>query len=362
MLKCKEIIKSFCMEEEIINVEYFGTGHVNDTYRITCPKNKYILQRINHKIFKNPYHVMDNIINICNHLKEKVTYLGGNTEREILNFIPTVDGKYVAEYEGNYYRMYIFLDNAITYQSIEDPIHFYNAGKAFGKFQNMLSDFDADKLYETIANFHDTKDRFNNLMIAFNNNKDGRKDIVKDEIDFVLKREDKCSIIVDLLKERKIPLRVTHNDTKLNNVLIDSKTGEAMCVIDLDTVMPSSLLCDFGDAIRFGASTGDEDEKDLSKVNLDINLFEKFSQGFLTELKDSITLDEVNHLAISAQILTLECGIRFLTDYLEGDVYFKTSREGQNLDRARTQFKLVADMEKHEEEMNNIIKNIYNNL
>ena len=359
---CKQIIKDFCIDDEIIDIKPFGGGHINDTYLISGSNKKYVLQRINHKIFTKPDDVMDNIINICEHLKNKIIESGGNPDRETLQFLPTNEGKYLTIHNGNYYRMYVFVDDAITYQTIEDPIHFYNAGRAFGKFQNMLSDFPADSLKETIINFHNTVDRLEKLKTAVKENKANRKDEVSEEIKFVIDRTDECSIIVDLLAKGEIPLRVTHNDTKLNNILIDKKSGDAICVIDLDTVMPSSLLCDFGDAIRFGASSAEEDEKDLSKVYLDINLFQKFTKGFLEAMKDSITEKEVEYLAFSSRLLTLECGMRFLTDYLDGDVYFKTSREGQNLDRARTQFKLVKEMEDHKEEMENIVKEIYNNL
>ena len=362
MQKGINIINNFLIDDEIIEIKPYGCGHINDTYLVTCKKNKYVVQRINHLIFKKPWEVMENIINICNHLKEKVLLNGGNPERETLTFIPAKDGSYLAKCDGNYYRAYNFVDDAITYQTIEDPMHFYSAGKAYGKFQNMLADFGADRLYETIENFHNTYDRFLKFEKALSENKADRKELVKDEIDFVIKRKDKYGIIVDLLNEKKIPLRVTHNDTKLNNVLMDDKTGEAICVIDLDTVMPSSLLCDFGDAIRFGTNTAEEDEKDLSKVTFDINLFEQFAKGFLEEMKESITPTEVEYLPFSSFLLTIECGIRFLTDYLDGDVYFKTHRENHNLDRARTQFKLAFEMEQREEEMKEIINRIYKNL
>lgn len=362
MQKSKEIFSNFCIDDEILDIVPYGSGHVNDTFLITCKERKYVLQRINHHIFKKPSEVMENIINICEHLRKKVVLNGGDPERETLTFIPAKDGTFLCEYDGNFYRVYVFVDNVITYQSIENPIHFYNAGRAFGKFQNMLADFDADKLHETIVNFHNTKDRYNNFKIALSQNKSGRKDQVLKEIDFVNERKDKYGAIVDLLEEGKIPLRVTHNDTKLNNILIDPETQEAVCVIDLDTVMPSSLLCDFGDAIRSGTNTAEEDERDLSKVHFDINLFEKFAQGFLEEMKDSITPLEVELLPKSAFLMTIECGIRFLTDHLDGDLYFKIHRENHNLDRARTQFKLAYEIEQNEQAMAEIITRIYNSL
>lgn len=362
MKECHDIMSNFNINEDIVKITPHGSGHINDTFLVVCPNNKYVLQRINHHIFKRPDQVMENIINICNHIKDKVELKGGNPERETLSFVSAKDGKYYTVVNGNYYRVYNFVDDAITYQTIENPIHFYNAGKAFGKFQQMLSDFPADTLYETIEKFHNTQNRYQNFRIAAENDIAGRKSSVSEEIKFVEDRKEEYGIIVNLLENKELPLRVTHNDTKLNNVLIDKASGEAVCVIDLDTVMPSTLLYDFGDAIRFGASTAEEDEKDLSKVQLDLDLFEKFAKGFLEEMKDSITELEVKLLPLSAKMMTIECGIRFLTDHLDGDVYFKIQREGHNLDRARTQFKLVKEMEEKEQEMNEIINRIYNNL
>ena len=362
MNTCVEILKNFCIEDEILKIEPYGGGHINDTFRITCPDKKYILQRINHKIFKNPGHVMENIINICDHIRIKLKENGEDETRGTLTFIPTKDGDSLSIHNGNYYRMYLFVEDAVSYQTIENPMHFYSAGKAFGKFQNMLADFPAEKLHETIVNFHNTVDRLEKLKTAIKEDKAGRSASVTEEINFVLDRADKCGIVMNLLNSGEIPLRVTHNDTKLNNILMDGNTGEAICVIDLDTVMPSTLLCDFGDAIRFGANTAEEDEKDLTKIDINIDLFEKFTKGFLESTKSSITPKEVEYLAFSAQLLTLECGMRFLTDYLDGDVYFKIHREGHNLDRARNQFKLVKEMENHEDEMKKIVNDIYKSL
>lgn len=362
MQKCKDIFNNFCIDDKIINILPYGSGHINDTFLVECEKNKYILQRINHNIFKKPHEVMENIINICNHIREKIELAGGDTKREVLNFVKAKNGTYLCEYDGNYYRAYVFVDGVHTYQSIENPLHFYNAGKAFGKFQNMLADFDADKLHETIVDFHNTQDRYEKFLKAVEDNKAGRAHLIKDEIEFINKRKDYYDMLVRLLADGDIPLRVTHNDTKLNNILIDTKTDEAICVIDLDTVMPATLLYDFGDAIRFGTNTAAEDEKDLSKVNFDISLFEKFAQGFIEEMKDSITPLELQLLPFSAILITMECGIRFATDYLDGDVYFKIHRDGHNLDRARTQFKLVLEMEKKEQEMIDMVTKIYNDL
>ena len=231
------------------------------------------------------------------------------------------------------------------YQVVEKPEHFYQSAVAFGNFQKMLAEFDATKLYEVLPNFHNTKVRYANFLTALKANKMKRADSVKSEIDFVLERQSYCSKFTDLIDSGKMPLKVTHNDTKLNNVMIDDITGKAVAVIDLDTIMPGAVGYDFGDSIRFGCNPAAEDERDLSLVNFRLNLFEEYAKGFLTTLGNSITQTEKDTLAFSAILMTYECGMRFLTDYLEGDTYFRTHREGQNLDRARTQFKLVKDME-----------------
>ncbi|MEE0944134.1 MAG: aminoglycoside phosphotransferase family protein [Clostridia bacterium] len=347
-----DIIRKFAIDADI---SPFGNGHINDSY-IAESNPTYILQKINSNVFKNPHQVMENIVNVTEHLKRKVAENGGDVERETLSVIKTIDGEnlYKAE-DGNYFRMYNYIANSVSYDIAENPQHFAEAARAFGKFQNMLSDFPADKLYETIPYFHDTRKRFENLKISIAEDKAGRLESVRKEVDFALAREEEVGIIVDAIADGSVPLRVTHNDTKLNNVMFDIKTGEGVCVIDLDTVMPGSLLYDYGDAIRFGASTGAEDETDLSKVNFSLELFEAFTKGFLGEVGPQLTPRERELLAFSAKIMTFECGIRFLTDYLDGDTYFKIHREHHNLDRCRTQFKLVADMESKTEEMQKII-------
>ena len=347
----KEIISKFNINTDI---SHYGEGHINDTFLVDS--GKYILQRINHNIFKEPDRLMNNIVLVTEHLRDKITKKGGNPERETLTVIKTLDGKdFYRSEDGNYFRMYIFVSDTNTYQTVRKAEQFYNAARAFGKFQNDLSDFPADKLYETIPNFHNTKSRFEALMEAVNCNSAGRKKEVLQEITFALAHESDTAIVVDAIKNGEIPLRVTHNDTKLNNVLFDKTTDEGICIIDLDTVMPGSLLYDFGDSIRFGASTAAEDEKDLSKVECSLKLFEAFTKGFLEELGDSITQNEIDLLPFSAKLMTFECGIRFLTDYLNGDTYFKIHYPGQNLDRCRTQFKLAADMENKMDKMKEIV-------
>lgn len=349
----KEIISQFQVETEVIP---YGEGHINDTYLADSSPYKYILQKINHNIFKDPYSLMDNIEAVTAYLREAIQKEGGDPNRETLTVIKTRDGKNLYKTKnGDFYRMYIFVDNTNTYQMVENKEQFYYAAKAFGKFQNQLSDFDASRLTETIPEFHDTRSRFAQLKAAIAENKMGRLDSVQKEVEFALAREKDAGIIVDALANNEIPLRVTHNDTKLNNVLFDKKTDKAICVIDLDTVMPGSMLYDYGDSIRFGASSGAEDETDLSKIYCDLDLFDAFSKGFLEELSDSITAKEVELLPFSAKLMTYECGIRFLTDYLNGDTYFKIHRPNHNLDRCRTQFKLVADMEKKMDEMKAIV-------
>lgn len=339
-----------------------GCGHINDTYEIMIKtpegiEKRYILQRINHNVFKDPEKLMQNVENITKYLRKTITELGGDPERETLNLIPADNGKYyIKDENGNYWRVYKFIENAKTYETVEKPEHFYNSGKAFGKFQRLLSDFPAETLHETIPDFHNTKKRFEAFVDVLNQDRFNRASNVKPEIDFVLSREKEASLLVDMQEQGVLPLRVTHNDTKFNNVMIDDLTGQAICILDLDTVMPGLSLYDFGDSIRFGANPAAEDEKDLSKVWMELSLYKEFAKGYLEEASSSLTPAEIDNLAMSAKIITLECGMRFLTDYLNGDSYFKTGYPGQNIDRCRTQFKLVSDMDGKMENMKKIIR------
>lgn len=355
------IVKNFTFGGDFIKSQSYGFGHINDTYEayFIMPNGqmkRFILQRINSSVFKNPEKLMENIQAVTAFLRKKIIEIGGNPDRETLNLIPTVDGKsFYKSNDGDYWRAYVFIEDAQTYQIVERPQHFYNAGKAFGNFQKLLSDYPAETLYETIQNFHNTKTRFDTFVNVLEKDIMNRARDVKEEIGFALKRYDDAILLVNMLERGELPLRVTHNDTKFNNVMIDNRTGEGICVIDLDTVMPGLSLYDFGDAIRFGTNPAAEDEKDLSKVWMDIPLYEQFTKGFLCAAGDSLTKTELSHLPHSAKIMTYECGIRFLTDYLSGDTYFKIHREGHNLDRCKTQFKLVADMEQKFEQMQNIV-------
>ena len=350
----KEIIGKFNVTD---GATPYGKGHINDTYLSNSCEPRYILQRINHNVFKRPQDVMENIVRVTGHLKKKIIEEGGDPKRETLNLVLTHDGDpYYVTPKGDYFRMYEFIEGAQTYEIVEEPIHFYNAAKAFAKFQQRLADFPAEKLHETIPNFHDTTVRFQQLKEAIANDKAGRLKDVQEEVEFALAREKDASGIVDAIKEGTVPLRVTHNDTKYNNIMIDDETGLGICVIDLDTVMPGSLLYDYGDSLRFGTNPADEDEKDLSKVYCDLNLFEMFTKGYMEELKDVMTPREKELMPFAAKLMTYECGIRFLADYLNGDTYFKVKRPEHNLDRCRTQFKLVKDMEEKEELMKEIVK------
>lgn len=354
------IIESFQFQGACVECIPYGSGHINDTFRITCEDNgttrRYILQRMNKNIFLNPEELMENVVGVTSWLNKKIQENGGNPERETLNIVPTKDEKafYVDE-DGEYWRAYLFIEGATTYDLVQNKEDFYQSAVAFGHFQGLLADYPAETLHETIVNFHNTVDRFAKFKKAVEEDACGRVKDVQEEINFVLEREKLAHILCDMQAEKKIPLRVTHNDTKLNNIMIDDETRKAICVIDLDTVMPGLAVNDFGDSIRFGASTGEEDERDLSKVSCSMELFDLYTKGFIEGCNGSLTKEELDMLPIGAMTMTYECGMRFLTDYLEGDHYFKVHREGHNLDRCRTQFKLVKDMEEKLEQMNEIV-------
>ncbi len=353
-----EIFPRFIKNEPVLEIKPLNAGHINNTFRIKTEKNTYVLQQINTHVFKKPAEVMHNIVVVTSHLKNKIIEAGGDPARETLTFYPVDTGEYFYKTEDDaYFRLYEYIGDVSTYQIVENPLHFRNAGEAFGNFQNMLSDFPADTLFETIENFHHTPLRFAALERAIEEDKMGRAKNVKDLIDFALARKSEASLLVDGIQNGSLPVRVTHNDTKFNNVLIDNKTQKGICIIDLDTVMPGSMLYDFGDAIRFGTNTAAEDEPDLTKVNMDLNLYREYTEGYLGAVKDSIRPAELALLPMSAKIITMEIGIRFLTDYLEGDVYFKTEYEAHNIHRTATQMKLVSDMEKSMRKMEQIAEN-----
>lgn len=359
-----EAMVSFQFEGTVKDAESYGSGHINDTFLVHSTlddgtEKRYILQRMNREIFKQPEELMENILNVTSFLRKKIVEKGGNPERETLNVILTKDEKpFFVDSIGEYWRAYIFIEDSISYDTVESPKDFYESAVAFGNFQSLLSDYPAETLHETIEGFHDTKKRFATFKKAVEDDIMGRAASVQDEINFVLEREDVACVLGDMLAKGELPLRVTHNDTKLNNIMMDKETGKGICVIDLDTVMPGLSIHDFGDSIRFGASTGAEDEKDLSKISCDMELFKLYSEGFIKGCKGSLTEKELEMMPMGAKVMTFECGMRFLTDYLQGDTYFKVHREGHNLDRCRTQFKLVKDMEEKWETMHDIIKAI----
>lgn len=359
-----EIISNFDLKGEFEYAEEYGLGHINDTYAIYFKNGtyrRYILQRINTNVFKKPKELMFNVSCIIDFIKNKIVLNGGDPLRETLNIVKTKDEKpYFLDSDKNYWRIYLFIEYGYTYQLVENPVHLYNSGKAFGNFQKLLNDYPVEFLFYTIPDFHNTKKRFEKLVESIARDKCDRVKNVLEEINFALNMKDDAEVLVNMLEEKKLPLRVTHNDTKFNNVMIDALTDNAICVIDLDTVMPGLSLYDYGDSIRSGATTAEEDETDLDKVSLDMNLFENFTKGYLEETKDFLTKEEISMLVFSAKLITYECGIRFLTDYLEGDIYFKIHKDGHNLDRAKNQFKMVKEIEEKKIEMELIIQKILN--
>ncbi len=353
----QQISFKFNIIGEFISAEPYGEGHINRTYLVSTTAKRYILQMVNKNVFKNTVAVIDNIELVTDFLHKKIIERGGDVYREALVLVPAFDGKkYYIDEDGELWRMYIFIEDAVCYQTVTDASVFEKSGAAFGNFQKLLAEFNAEKLVETIPNFHNTRIRFENLLKAIKEDKCNRAADIQKDIEFALARIPDGNIVVDKIASGEIPVRVTHNDTKLNNIMIDRQSKEGICVIDLDTVMPGSMLYDFGDSIRFGASSAAEDETDLEKVKIRLDMFEAYVKGFVGAVKDDMTDAEKELLAFSGKLLTLECGIRFLTDYLEGDTYFRTKYAGHNLDRARNQFALVADMEKNIYAMNEIVK------
>ena len=345
------VLRNFRLDAEPVSCEAYGFGHINGSFLVvTASGRRYILQRINHHTFKNVEGLMENITAITDFLWKKA-----EDPRSVMTLVKTRGGESYLYTQASYWRVINFVEGTICLQMPETEEDFYQSAIGFGSFQQMLADFPAEKLHETIPNFHNTPDRYRIFLETLEKDPMHRAIKVQKEITFVLERQEEMSVLQNALDIGELPLRVTHNDTKLNNVLLDAETRKALCVIDLDTVMPGSSLYDFGDAIRFGAATAPEDEKDISKVELDLHLFRVFTRGYVKACPN-LTEKEKEYLPLGAKTITMECGIRFLTDYLDGDNYFSIDREGHNLDRARTQFKLVADMEKKWDEMQRIVK------
>lgn len=346
----RAITAHFQISGTLIRFHPFGEGHINTTFaayfrQADDSTQRYIVQEINTTAFKNPIQVVENIHAVTSYLKEQIAQQGGDPTRETLTFLPNQNGTYYHwDDQGRFFRISLFLEGTTAHQTVT-PHLFCQSAIAFGRFAKQLDGFDASGIYDTIPRFHDTEHRFQNLMRQVELDPLGRLADCQPDVDFARQRESFCSLVLEQIRNGAIPLRVCHNDTKLNNVLFDNATQEALCVIDLDTVMRGSLLYDFGDAIRFGASSAPEDEDELGHVYCDLEKYEWFVKGYLQEAGSILSPMEFQLLAHSAILMTFECGMRFLTDHLEGDVYFRTHRQNHNLIRARNQFKLVADME-----------------
>ena len=360
----KQAIRQFNFEGKYLSAEELRSGNINSTYKLIFAKADgtrigYILQKINTVVFKDPDGVMENIINVIDHIDKKLVAKGENTDRRLLHFITTKSGGYMCkDTNGYFWRAYLFVDGVTAHNSISEPNLFYEAGRGFGEFQKNLFDFPAEKLHETIPDFHNTKRRFYAFVAAIAEDKAGRVRDLEPEIDFLFERRKMMSEVVDKIDSGILPVRVTHNDTKLNNVLIDDATGKAVCVIDLDTVMPGSSLYDYGDAIRFGASTAAEDEPDVSKITVDMELFKLFTKGFVEEVASALTKEEIHYLPLGAKVMTCELALRFLTDYINGDEYFKINSPDHNLVRARAQMKLLTEIEKKYDEMTEYVDSL----
>lgn len=363
----ERILEKFNIEGKLVDVKANNSGNINNTYIATFEKEdgtskKYLIQKINTTVFTEPYKLMKNIEGVTSYLKKQMIKEGDNSH-QVLEVIKTKDNKslcYIEDAgERDYYRIYEFIENSISYDCSTDPEIVYNTGRAFGNFQKLLRNYPMNRLTETIKDFHSTDKRYQKLIEDIKIDSEGRVMEVAPEIVFILMREDLYSLITEELGTDEVPYRVTHNDTKVNNVMMNQKTGDFLAVIDLDTVMPGSLLFDYGDGVRSTASSAKEDEKDLSKVNINLELFKAYTDGYLKEMAPYMTYEEVSLMGESIRIITLELAIRFLNDYINGDTYFKTSYEKHNLDRARNQLALVKDIENKLEYINSFINESY---
>ena len=359
----EDAVYAFGFGPQCSYVKPFGEGHINETYAVYMPGPegtdvpRYVLQRVNIHVFKNPAQVMENIFSVTEYLREVIRKEGGDLDRETLSYIKTKSGDtYFEDADGQPWRCLHYVPNSICHQTVEEPQQFYQSARSFGHFLKQLGDYPAERLYETIPRFHDTVKRFQDFSEAVRKDVKNRAGQCREEIDFALAREADCGVLMKQLQEGVLPLRVTHNDTKLNNILFDADTDQGLCIIDLDTIMPGLAANDFGDSIRFGASTAEEDEPDLSKVHFDIHLYELYVKGYLEMAREVLTPAEIDSLPWGARLMTLECGMRFLADYLQGDVYFKTAYPDHNLVRARTQFRLVKEMEEQFDSMYEILR------
>ena len=352
------------MQGKFLKAEEVHSGHINSTYRAVYRlpdggEQRHIIQSINRNVFKDPCAVMHNIERVTSHINSRVLRLKKDLGGQTLNLFPTRTGDYwIEDDQGAVWRCYNHIEGCVTYDVVENTRQAYQAARAFGSFQDLVSDMDASGIHETIPDFHHSRKRFARLMQVAAANPTGRLKSVRDELEFARKREAMTGVLLDLRAAGEIPIRVTHNDTKINNVMIDASSDEAVCVIDLDTVMPGLAPYDFGDLARSATSPAAEDEADLSKVRMQMPMFEALVEGYLDAAGIFVNDAEVEHLVLASKLMTFEVGMRFLTDYLEGDVYFKTHRPNHNLDRCRTQFKLVERMEECEPEMNSFVRKV----
>jgi hypothetical protein len=358
----RQIFSQFAISSDFAGGQFLKVGHINDTYLVDSDsrgiREQFIFQRINHFVFRDPERLMANFEKITRHIRAKLERMPGrNPDRETLNLVQARSGRsFHLSSDGNYWRAYRFVGNAYIINVATKPEEAFEAGRAFGCFQKLLSDLDASSLYETIPFFHHTPRRFARFKEVLEKDGLGRASEARDAVDFVLRHEAMTSVITDGLDGGRLPLRITHNDTKINNVLFDNRTGNAVCIIDLDTTMPGSPLYDFGDMVRTTTSFAAEDERDRAKVKLEIEMFRALADGYLEEARDFLTPQELDLLVFSGRLITFTIGLRFLTDFLEGDVYFRVHRPGHNLDRAQAQFALVESMEKLEKPMDECVQ------
>ena len=352
-----DVSRQFQIYGDLLHAEPCKIGHINETYIATYNQGgiqvRYVHQRINTHVFKDPDAVMDNFVRVTSHQRRKLTERGArDASRRTITVIPTRSGKsYYRNPDGECWRTLVFVEGVRTFEAVELPTQAYQAGKAFGEFQHSLVDLPGARLSETIPHFHNTRKRFAALQQAVSEDHANRAGEAKKEIEFALRQEKIVDVILNAMAKKKLPERITHNDTKFNNVMLDVVTGEAMCVVDLDTVMPGCALYDFGDMVRTTTSPTLEDELDLVKVQMRMPMFKALARGYLESAGQFLTKGERALIAFSGKLITFTIGIRFLTDYLGGDTYFRVHRPHHNLDRARTQFKLVESIERQEAAM-----------
>jgi len=361
-MKMKSIASLFAIPGDFLAAAPYGNGHINDTYAVSIRQGgtplRYIFQRINHHVFQQPEKLMDNVLRVTRHIRAGMDGIP-DASRRTLTVIPATDGRPFAKDDENcYWRVYVFVEEAHSRDTAEAPEHAFQAARAFGRFQKDVADLSTPRLHEVIPGFHHTPQRFEALENAINADSRGRVAACSREIDFAMARKTDAHLLTDLLAAGQLPERITHNDTKLNNVLRDNLTGEGVCVIDLDTVMPGLIHYDFGDMVRSATCTAAEDETDLRKVQVRFDLFEALLRGYLDAANDFLTPLEKELLPFSGKLITLEIGVRFLTDYLQGDIYFKTKRPEHNLDRCRNQFQRVCSIEEQLDEMTTLLKRI----